>query len=176
MEKIVANGILVGGHVLVSHPDEASALHGRGHFGETKKGGKLHLSIVEALFLVERERLSVSEKKKPLTFEQLLRKAKKEDKTIYSQYIVYSDLRERGYIAKTGYKFGGHFRVYKRGDIPGQSHSAFLVHSIPENFPMTMTDISRFVRLGHSVKKKMWLAGGGSEGDLTYYEVKRIKP
>jgi len=172
----MANGALVGSHVLVSHPDEASALHGRGYFGETKKGGKLHLSIVEALFLVEKERLTVFEKKKPLTFEQLLKKAKKEDKTIYNQYIVYSDLRERGYIAKTGYKFGGHFRVYKRGDIPGQSHSAFLVHSIPENFPMTMTDISRFVRLGHSVKKKMWLAVVDSEGDLTYYEVKRIKP
>ena len=46
MEKVVANGILVGGHVLVSHPDEASALHGRGNFGETKKSGKPQLSII----------------------------------------------------------------------------------------------------------------------------------
>lgn len=176
MEKLVANGILVGSNVLVSNPDEASAIHGKGYFGETKKGGKLNLALVEALFLVENGRLVVFDKKKELTFDQLLKKAKKEDKTIYNQYIVYTDLRERGYIAKTGYKFGGHFRVYKRGDIPGQSHSAFLVHSIPEHFPMTMTDISRFVRLGHSVKKKMWLAVVDAEGDLTYYEVKRIKP
>ena len=41
---------------------------------------------------------------------------------------------------------------------------------------MTMTDVSRFVRLGHSVKKRMWLAVADAEGDLTYYEVRRIKP
>jgi len=66
--------------------------------------------------------------------------------------------------------------MYKRGDQPGQGHSAFLVHTIPEYYPMTMTDVSRFVRLGHSVKKRMWLAVADAEGDLTYYEVRRIKP
>ncbi len=176
MEKIVATGILAGGNVLVSNPDEANAIYGKGYFGEILKGGKLNLALVEALFLVDRGKLKVLDGKNELSFDELLKKAKKEDKTIFGQYVAYSDLRDRGYIAKTGYKFGAHFRVYKRGDAPGQAHSVYLVHSIPEYYPMTMTDISRFVRLGHSVKKKMWLAVVDSEGDLTYYQVRRIKP
>ena len=176
MEKEMATGILVGGNVLVSNPDEANAIYNKGFFGEMLKGGKLNLSLVEALFLVDRERLKIFEGKKELNFNALLKKAKKEDKTIYGQYVAFADLRDRGYIVKTGYKFGAHFRVYERGDQPGQAHSIYLVHSIPEYYPMTMMDISRFVRLGHSVKKKMWLAVVDSEGDLTYYQVKRIKP
>jgi len=39
-----------------------------------------------------------------------------------------------------------------------------------------MTELSRIIRLGHSVKKKMWLAVVDNEGDLTYYQTKRIKP
>lgn len=176
MEKIAANGILAAGNVLVSNPDEANAIYSKGYFGEIIKNGKLNLALVEALFLVEQARLKVFEGKTELDFEALLKKAKKEDKTIFGQYVAFRDLRERGYVAKTGYKFGAHFRIYKRGDAPGQAHSAFLVHVIPEYCPMTMMDISRFVRLGHSVKKKMWLAVVDAEGDLTYYEVKRIKP
>ncbi|HIK00002.1 TPA: tRNA-intron lyase [archaeon] len=176
MEKVIATGILAGGNVIVSNQEEANAIYSKGYFGEMLKGGKLNLALVEALFLVNREKLKVFEGKKELTFDDLLKKAKKEDKTIFGQYVAYSDLRDRGYIAKTGYKFGAHFRIYKRGDQPGQAHSAFLVHTIPEYYPMTMTDVSRFVRLGHSVKKRMWLAVADAEGDLTYYEVRRIKP
>ncbi len=176
MEKTVSDGILVGGNVLVSNPEEANAIYNKGFFGEMQKGGKLNLSLVEALFLVNRGRLKVFDGKKELDFDSLLKRAKKEDKTIFGQYVAYADLRDRGYIAKTGYKFGAHFRVYNRGDQPGQAHSIYLVHSIPEYYPMTMMDISRFVRLGHSVKKKMWLAVVDAEGDLTYYQVRRIKP
>src|SRR3989338_2508077 len=164
MDKLAATGTLVGGNVLVSNQDEANAIYNKGFFGEMLKGGKLNLSLVEAMFLVERERLKVLDGKKELSFDDLLKKAKKEDKTIFGQYIAFADLRERGYIAKTGYKFGAHFRVYNRGDQPGQAHSTFLVHFVPEYNPMTMMDISRFVRLGHSVKKKMWLAAVDAEG------------
>ncbi len=31
--------------------------------------------------------------------------------------IAYRDLRNRGFIVKSGFKFGTHFRVYERGVI-----------------------------------------------------------
>lgn len=175
-EKIIAKGVLTGTSILIPAQDEANAIYQKGYFGDVLKGGKLNLAPVEALYLVERGKLEVYEGKKLLTFEQLLKKAKKIDSQIFNQYIAYSDLRERGYIAKTGFKFGAHFRVYKRGDIPGQSHSAFMVHCVPEYYNLTMTELSRIIRLGHSVKKKMWLAVVDNEGDLTYYQTRRIKP
>lgn len=175
-EKIVAKGRLVGGNVLVSKESEANSLYQKGYFGDMQKGGKLSLALVEALYLMDKEKLEIKEGRKKLKFEDILKKAEKVDPQVFTQYVTYSDLRERGYVVKTGFKFGAHFRIYKRGDIPGESHSAFMVHCVPEYYNLTMTELSRIVRLGHSVKKKMWLAVVDNEGDLTYYQARRIKP
>jgi len=178
-EKIQANGVLLGGNVLVSDEKEANSLYQKGFYGDMKTGGKLALTLIEAIYLVEKDRLNVKKSKTArtkLTVEGLLKLGEKVDKQIFPQYIAYTDLRDRGYLVKTGFKFGAHFRIYNRGDIPGQAHSAFMVHAVPEYYTMTMTELSRIVRLGHSVKKKMWLAVVDNEGDLTYYQTRRIKP
>lgn len=178
-EKIIANGILVGGNVLVSDEKEANSLYQKGYFGDMRKGGKLALALVEALYLMEKERLVVRKTpkgRKELSFDELLKLAEKTDTQAFTQYVAYNDLRERGYLVKTGFKFGAHFRIYKRGDVPGQSHSTFMVHAVPEYYNLTMTEMSRIIRLGHSVKKRMWLAVVDNEGDLTYYQTRRIKP
>ncbi len=174
--KKIPSGKLIGSKVLVSDEKEANTLYQKSFFGEMKAGGKLNLSLIEALYLLEKEKLDIIQGKKKIKFEELMDKAVQEDPLAYVQYVTYDDLRERGYIVKTGFKFGAHFRIYNRGDIPGEAHSSCMVHCLPENFQMSLTDISRIVRLGHSVKKKMWIAAVDNEGDLTYYEVKRIKP
>jgi len=178
-DKITANGVLIGGAVLVSDEKEANSLYQKGFYGDMKSGGKLSLALIEAIYLVEKNRLIVKKgktAKKELTVEELLKLGEKVDKGIYPQFVTYTDLRDRGYLVKTGFKFGAHFRIYSRGDIPGQSHSAFMVHAVPEYYNLTMTELSRIIRLGHSVKKKMWLAVVDNEGDLTYYQTRRIKP
>ncbi len=65
------------------------------------------------------------------------------------KYAVYSDLRSRGYIAKTGLKFGAHYRVYERGEKPSEAHSKFLVQAAPEGIKLTPTEPARAVRLAH---------------------------
>lgn len=172
----VAKGRLVGGKVLVSDEKEANSLYQKGFFGDMGKGGKLTLSLVEAMFLVEKDRLAVKEGRKKVAFEQLMELARDVDSTVSEQYAAYSDLRERGYVVKTGFKFGAHFRVYERGSVPGEEHSDFMIHAVPEYYEFTMTEFSRIVRLAHSVKKKFWLAVVDNEGDITYYETKRVKP
>jgi len=52
--------------------------------------------------------------------EELMKFASKTDKKFYSKLIVYRDLRERGFVVKTGYKFGFDLRVYPRGKKPGE--------------------------------------------------------
>jgi len=175
-KNTIAKGTLVGGNVLVSDEREANSLYQKGYFGDMQKGGKLSLSLVEAIYLVEKEKLAVKDGRKKLKVEQLLKMGEEVDTGIFTQYVAYTDLRDRGYLVKTGFKFGAHFRIYKRGDVPGQSHSTFMVHAVPEYYNLTMTELSRIIRLGHSVKKKMWLAVVDNEGDLTYYQTKRIKP
>ncbi len=174
--KIIAKGKLVGANVLVSNEKEANSIYQKGYFGDMLKGGKLSLALIEALYLIKKGRLAVKEGRKKVDFEKLLEKAKELDPFTFIQYITYEDLRERGYIVKTGFKFGAHFRIYKRGDVPGEAHSTYMVHCVPEYYNLTMTELSRIIRLGHSVKKRVWIAVVDNEGDLTYYEARRIKP
>jgi len=131
-KNTIAKGTLVGGNVLVSDEREANSLYQKGYFGDMQKGGKLSLSLVEAIYLVEKEKLAVKDGRKKLKVEQLLKMGEEVDTGIFTQYVAYTDLRDRGYLVKTGFKFGAHFRIYKRGDVPGQSHSTFMVHAVPE--------------------------------------------
>jgi tRNA-intron endonuclease len=75
-------------------------------------------------------------------------------------------------VAKTGFKFGSHFRVYKGGGIEG--HAPFLVHVVPQGFTSTWTEISRAVRLAHSVRKHMLFSRDGDQID--YVKIRRITP
>lgn len=153
--------------------DEATVtrLHQKG-FGKRKEG-KLELSLLEGLFLMERESIKILEDSKECTREDILSKVDEEDFLL--RYNVYKDLRERGYIVKTGFKFGAHFRVYGRGESL-QEHSRFLVHAVKESGVMSFPELSRAVRLAQGVKKTMIFAVTDDEGDITYYSVDRITP
>ncbi len=92
------------------------------------------------------------------------------------RYNVYRDLRSKGYVVKTGFKFGVHFRVYEKSEFTEDSHSSFLVHAVSEDDTMSFPDLARAVRLTQSVKKKMMFAVVDHEGDVTYYMVDRVIP
>lgn len=91
-------------------------------------------------------------------------------------------MRERGYLVKTGLKFGTHFRLYdrgvklKRGPKAPHEHTKAIVHAVAEESAFSLPELSRAVRLAHNIRATMWWAVVDREGDCTYYEVKRLKP
>lgn len=113
---------------------------------------------------------------KPLGFDELSARLAKRDPELMLKYAVYADLRSRGYIVKTGLKFGAHFRVYDRGEKPGETHSKYIVHAIPEGCKFTPAELARAVRLAHSVRKSMLFAVVDDEGDVTYYSLTHERP
>ncbi len=151
-------------------------LNARG-FGEMK-GNKLILSPEEILYLMEkRKRFPVQDEKgNQLTFDEILTAAARSDKSFLLKYTVYKDLKDRGYIVKTGFKFGTHYRIYPRGVKPGEGHAVWLVHVIKENKKIEFPELSRSVRLAQNVRKKMVFAVVDNEGDVTYYKVERFTP
>lgn len=84
---------------------------------------------------------------------------------------IYEDLKKKGKIPKTGFKFGSHFRVYEKKI---EEHAPFLVHVIKNNYTATWVEVSRAVRLAQSVKKEMIFAVAGKE--IKYIRMKRITP
>ena len=138
----------------------------------------MQLAPVEALYLINGGKLKVidPESGRELGFKELSAILSKRDPELMLKYLVYADLRSRGYIVKTGLKFGAHFRVYDRGDKPGEAHSKFLVHAIPEGAKFTPAEFARAVRLAHSVRKTMLFAVVDDEGDVTYYSLTHERP
>ena len=106
------------------------ALHEKSKFGKIESDF-LHISLIEACYLQEKGRLNIYEDDVKCSVGYLIDLLKEEE--LYGKYVVYRDLKDRGYVIKTGFKYGTEFRLYNRGGGPGQGHSDYLVKIIFEN-------------------------------------------
>jgi tRNA-intron endonuclease len=162
------NGTIVGKSTIIHVPPKSQ--FEEAWFGSRLDDNRLLLSPFETIYLAGIGDLSLKIDMRIISVEDLIQRAQETDTEFLHKLKVYEDLRKRGYIPKTGYKFGHHFRVYS-GQKP---HSEMLVHAIEENAEMPMITISRSVRLAHSVKKKMLFGCVYSTG-IQYIEFARIK-
>ncbi|KZX17143.1 tRNA-splicing endonuclease subunit alpha [Methanobrevibacter cuticularis] len=151
----------------------AISLNQKSSFGKLEDD-VLELSLVEAFYLMEHGRLKIYQKDKKLE-ENVIREIIKE-KGVYGKYLVYRDLKNRGYIIKTGFKYGSEFRLYKRGKSPGEGHSDFLVKVVYENYDISVLNFSSYVRVAHGVNKSLLLAVVDDDEDITYYEIEWTRP
>src|SRR3989344_7543816 len=115
-KKIIVKAIF-SGELIYSNKKEAFALYEQSRFGESKEG-KIFYSFPEALYLLEKNKIEITEEKKKISFEKLLQELKYQDKRIETKYAVFKNMRDRGYIVKTALKFGAEFRVYDKGKKP----------------------------------------------------------
>ncbi len=153
----------------------------QGYFGK-QLGDRLELALVEALLLLKRGRIRVLKNNQPMTAEQLFSHAASIDKRFAEKYRVYEDLRERGLLVRTGFKFGCDFRVYergvqlKKGPKSAKEHTKWIVFCVPEDYTMSFQELSRSVRLAHNIRARMLWAIVDNEGDCTFYIIQRMKP
>ena len=163
------------GEFVSSNTKEAMTLSGQSRFGELKHG-KIIYAVFEALYLLEKEKMEISFKGKKLKFEQLLEEARKKEPNIRTKYIVFRDMRNRGFIVKTALKFGADFRVYDRGVKPGEDHARWILYPVSEATALTWYDFSAKNRVAHSTKKNLLIGIVDEESDVTYYEIIWRKP
>lgn len=152
-----------------------------GFYGK-QLGDRLELALLEACLLLKRGRIRVLKEGNPVTFEDLYKHSASLDKRFAHRFRVYEDLRERGLVVRTGFKFGCDFRVYergvqlKKGPKSAKEHTKWIVFSVPEDFTMSFQELSRSVRLAHNIRARMLWAIVDNENDCTYYMVTRHKP
>ena len=180
--------IILDKGVFIFKEKDAKQIHDEKYFGkfiEFDNKNVLQLSVEEALFLIEAEKITLKQKntKKNASFEEVYALCSEKNSELYQKYNVYKDLRKRGYIVKSGFKFGTHFRVYdkgvnpyKSGDKAKKEHTKFNVHAVLENDSFVYHEISRYVRLSHNIRSIALMGVVDSEGDVTYYTIQRIKP
>jgi len=188
MPKKTWEGELVDKKVIIWNKD-AIQLYDDSGYGKPlpeDKPNRLELDLIEAAYLMEKGKLKIYKKengkKKHFSFEEMMRIGNETVHQFHTQYIVYSDLRDRGYLVKTGYKFGAHFRVYdrgvklKRGPKAPHEHTKFIVHAVPEESAFSLPEMSRAVRLAHNIRATFVWAVVDKESDVTYYIIQRITP
>ncbi len=155
--------------------ENAITLYNRGCFG-SPKGEILELSLYEAFYLFEKGKIEIFSNGKKLTRQGLLRKFKKICKNFWNKYLVYSDLRTRGYILKEALKYGADFIVYDKGDKPGKAHSKWLLSIFSVNDMIDWRQFAGFNRISHSVKKDSLIAIVDNQGEIVYYISKWFRP
>lgn len=149
------------------------------YFGK-KRSDRLELNLLEAYYLQEMDILKIKEKDKEIDQEKLRVKARKKDQEFEKKYQIYKDLRSKGFLVRSGFKFGTHFRVYgrgvelKKGAKSPSEHTKWVVHAVSNDFNWSYPELSRFVRLALNIRSKPTLALINQE--KKYYRMVRIKP
>jgi tRNA-intron endonuclease len=152
-----------------------------GYYGKVLDN-RLELALVEACLLLKRARIRVLKEGKEMTFQELFEHACSLDKRFPERFRVYEDLRERGLLVRTGYKFGCDFRVYergvqlKKGPKSAKEHTKWIVFCVPEDYTCSFQELSRAVRLAHNIRARMLWAIVDNEGDVTFLQITRHKP
>jgi len=164
-------------NVVTESSDEAREFYNKSRFGKLLDNGKVQLSQIEALYLLEAGKLVIKNSSgRTLTEAGFLKKVKKKESNFWLRYVVFKDLRNRGYIVKTALKFGADFRVYDRGVKPGEDHAKWVVFPVHESSSLTWYEFSAKNRVAHSTKKKLLLGIVDDENSVTYYTVHWTRP
>lgn len=141
-----------------------------GQFGTYKaahRGRVSKLDIYETIFLGKKKILHL----KNCNLESVIKTARKRIKYFDDIYSVYEDWRNQGYIVKTGFKFGSHFRIYFPGASPVNTaeewvHSKHVLHVFSRKDKMLISEWARAIRVAHSVKKTFILAIPGKKREV----------
>jgi tRNA-intron endonuclease len=160
--------------VLAFDLEAAGELAPPGHLG--RRLGDLHqLSLIESAHLVETGHLTLKDPAtgEPMTPEEFLDRVRTLRPDFDLRFNVYSDLRRRGLVVKTGFKYGTHFRAYDHD--PDTNHARFLIHAVPRDLETSWPELSRAVRLAHGVRKEMVFGAADARG-VEYLKLRRVRP
>ncbi len=151
---------------IMAQSEEAKEIYEKywmGQYGSYKAAdrGRLNkLDIYETVFLMSKGMLKVDN----ATKNEIVKYAANRRGDFGELYNVYCDWREKGYVIKTGFKFGAHFRVYFPGARPSSSantswvHSKHVIQVFPKESRLLISEWARAIRVAHSVRKTFILA------------------
>lgn len=164
--------------VVTENTDAARELYNQSRYGKLLADGRVQLALTEAMYLLERGKITVAAPrgKKGVSPEQFMKNAAKTQKNFWVKYSVFKDIRDRGYIIKTALKFGADFRIYDRGVKPGEDHARWILYPVHEGDTLTWHEFSAKNRVAHSTKKRLLIGVVDEEADVSYWEVRWMRP
>ena len=162
--------IYISGETIFSSSQKAFSIQDSKDLGE--KSSKITYSEFEAFYLIETNQAEIIKNNKTLSEEQILKLFSKKDKLFSIKYPVFKALRKKGYIVKTGSKFGAEFRVYDPKLTT--KHAKWLVFPVKQSNNINTKELISKSRIAHSTAKKLLLALV-ENNDVLFYEIEWLK-
>jgi len=183
VEKVQFEGVIDQGKVIITDKDCIEEFYRNSYIGTLEKnseGGEiLVLGPLEVLLLCERNRILLyknNDKNNVLyDFEGLLTYFTEYDDNLWRKYIIYMDLRKRGYIVRNGYGEGIDFLVYKRGADFEKDSAKFLIYPIFEGYPIDLRELDKMSRVAMSSRKDLIVATVDRLSKPIYYSVNKFE-
>lgn len=153
--------------VYIPYKSELMELRDRG-FGDLK-GDKLMLTPYESFYLVEKQKIVVRGKqtKDELTLRDIVRKFSVGKSAIWIKYLVYRDLRDRGYIVRESNKMFD-FDIYGKGPVRR------LISIIYEGGEASLRKLGKLLSYADSERKELILAVVDRRTDIVYYTLSSL--
>lgn len=182
-EKTQFEAIIKKDKVIISDEEAIEEFYNGSYIGtleEREEGDKiLVLEPIEVLLLCERNRILLwrenNKNNQVYDFENLLIYFTQFDSRLWQKYIIYMDLRKRGYIVRAGYGNGIDFRVYKRGADIKEDAAKYLIYPVFEGYPIELKDLDKMSRVAMSSRKDLIVATVDRLSKPIYYSVNKFE-
>ena len=135
--------------------------------------GTPFLKQFETLFLLYSKKLILKKSKKQIDFDTFMNICQKTDSDILTKFLIYRDLRNRGYVVKDGFGFGSDFRVYERGHF-GEKGAKFLIFGLNEGQQEKMGNLQKKIEDITQMGKEPIIAVIERRGEVIYYKINRM--
>ena len=160
---------LIDEKTIVINPKMQNILSERG-FGESEKNA-LILDSFETLYLLYNNKLELKKINKSISFDKLIQKyIQKNDDTLI-RFLLYRDLRTKGYVVKDG--FGSDFRVYERGNY-GIKDARFIIFAFNEGTQEKIGKLYKNIDEITKMGKEPIIAVIERRGEIIYYKINKM--
>jgi tRNA-intron endonuclease len=162
------NAISEGRRIYIPYRAELMDLRDRG-FGDLRNG-KLFFTSYESFYLIEKQRIQVFDKKteKGLTLRDVVKRVSVGKPEIWIKYLVYRDLRDRGYIVRESDR-SFDFDIYGKGPLRR------LISIVYEGGEASLRKLEKLLVYAEKEKKELILAVVDRRTDIVYYTLSSLQ-
>lgn len=166
-----AEAIFDGGKGYIAKED-ADRISRQGFYGVRLDDGRLELESIELIHLIDWKRVVAKNAAgERIQASDIVSELMGRTPDLWVNYLVFRDLRSRGFAVRQG--FGGRlgFRVYARGDKPGTTPAKQLIYVLKEGVSITLDELDRVTEAASAARKKLVFALVDQNGEVNYYRV-----
>jgi len=170
-------------HVVLTSAGDQKTLELKG-FG-IKEKDQYYLKDYEVLYLMYSNKLTLSKPRgrtskridhvETIPFTDYVTFALTRDDNAWTRFLIFRDLRSRGYVVREGFGFPIDFRVYERGDY-GNKAAKYIVFGLNEGKTMTAHELKKNVDQMSTMGKEAVVAVVERRGEVIYYKVGKWRP